>query len=172
MIFSIPPTEMQSWALRLREIARDDHWPHNTTQNIYRLAFSPFFKKPVCLDTFNEQTLLCKIASLSEAYSSESRDFLLLSGFFSFVGNLYFWSQNFTFVLFENSISKVCLWGPWKHYIKQLPWKYHSPAATLFPWRFITMTKTPSKVLFSIPPQVHYLVTCGDVMFISPMEIR
>ena len=28
----------------------------------------------------------------------------------------------------------VCFWGPWKHYIMQLPWKYHSPAATLFPW--------------------------------------
>ena len=26
-----------------------------------------------------------------------------------------------------------CL-GPWKHYIMELPWKYHSPAATLFTW--------------------------------------
>ena len=28
----------------------------------------------------------------------------------------------------------VGFWGPWKHYIMQLPWKYHSPAATLFTW--------------------------------------
>ena len=25
-------------------------------------------------------------------------------------------------------------WKHWKHYIMQLPWKYHSPAATLFTW--------------------------------------
>ena len=28
----------------------------------------------------------------------------------------------------------VRFWGPWKHYIMQLPWKYHSPVATLFRW--------------------------------------